>query len=770
MLVQNGQMGLLLVFLVLAVFLELRLAFWVAMGIPIAMLGAGGVLLGFGQTLNMLSMFAFLLALGIVVDDAIVIGENIYRHRQMGKPTVKAAIDGTYEVLPSVTASVCTTIIAFIPLMFVSGVMGKFIAVMPLAVIAMLVISLVESMLILPCHLSHEDSLIFRIFHVVFYPFRLLADVIRWLQVRASRGMDYLIKRTYIPSLRWALHNQAITFSLAVGLMIIAAGFVVSGITPWVLFPDLDSRRINARIVFPDGTPDAVTLEATEALEESIRRVARKKPEGDKLLPILHLTAGRMSNANDPTGQGNDVTGGHLGGVSLELVRVEDRNVTSQELLDLWREDWNTNCASRFPGMESITFASEEMGPGGKAIEFKLLAPPTAEGARQLEDAVEVVKEKLRGYEGVIDVDDDSRPGKLEYQLRIKDSAKAMGITLADLAETVRATYYGEEVMRLQRGRHEVKLMVRYPRDERRSLASIGNIRVRLDDGAERPLTELADITITRGYSEINRVDQQRSITILGDVTGEANGSAVIANLKRNHLQDILDSHPLVRVRWEGQQEQSRESMASLAVGLVVAMLAMFALLTVEFRSYLQPLLILVIIPFGFVGAVLGHAVMQLDFTLFSVFGMIALTGVVVNDSIVLIDFINKELDRGTPLREALLNAGSRRFRPVVLTSITTMAGLTPILLETSFQAQVLIPMATSLCFGLLVATFLILILVPVTYEVYALTSGRHLAAAKAAAENAGRGEIIEAIVEPKPEKPAPKKPQEEVVSAESSS
>ncbi|MCO6453981.1 MAG: efflux RND transporter permease subunit [Pirellulaceae bacterium] len=717
MLVRNGLQGLVLVFVVLALFLELRLAFWVALGVPIAVLGAGAVLMWNGETLNMLSMFAFLMALGIVVDDAIVIGENIYEHRKRNKSLVQAAIDGTYEVLPSVAASVGTTIIAFVPLMFVSGVMGKFIAVMPVAVIAMLIVSLIESTFVLPCHLAHPNRVFFGFLGFLLYPFRWVAYLFEWLNRQADRLLEFLIERTYVPTMRWALRYPATVLSLAAALLILAAGFVAAGIVPFVVFPKLDSRNIEAAIAFPDGTPAAYTQAATQRLEEAIVRVDQRLSPGKSMLVLRSVTVGRTMTPGPP-GPNAELSGSHVGSVGVELVGAESREATSQQILDEWRKE-----AGQFPGAESVAFRSENVGPGGTPIEFKLLAPSSQ--VAQLEAAVEECKAKLASYQGVFDVEDDSRPGKWEYQLRIKDRAQAMGISVADLAETVRAAYYGDEVMRLQRGRHEVKLMVRSPENERRNLASFEDIRVRTGDGAERPLTELAEVTVERGYAEINRVDQMRAVTISADVDdSQGNAFETVNDMKGQFLSDLLARYPHVRVRWEGQQETTTESIQSLLVGFMIAAVAMFVLLTIEFRSYVQPLLILLIIPFGIIGAILGHALMGLDFTLFSLFGMIALTGVVVNDSIVLVDFINTHVDENPSQIEALIEAGRRRFRPVLLTSITTIAGLTPMLLETSFQAQVLVPMATSLCFGLLVATALVLVLVPSFYIVYLRTTG----------------------------------------------
>ena len=713
---RNGLQGLVLVFLTLAIFLELRLAFWVAMGIPIAVLGAAAVLLTGGHTLNMLSMFAFLMALGIVVDDAIVIGENIYAHRRRNSDLSAAAVSGAYEVLPAVFASVCTTIIAFVPLLFVAGIMGKFIAVMPVAVIAMLVISLVESTLILPCHLAHEKGALFLILGWILYPLRILSRMFSWCNERTARLMQWAIRRIYVPSLHWSLSNWPIVLSISMAMLLVTWGFVKAGITPWVLMPKLDSYLIEARIVYPDGTPGNVTDEACRRLEAAMGRINdRYGPRGSDIVKVIYRAVG---NVSPPGTMGPDerATGSHVGVVEVELVEASQRPVHSETILAAWRDE-----AGEFPGAERVKFGTPEFGPGGTPIEFKLLAPKKY--MADIEAATEDCKQELGKYPGVFDIADDSQPGKWEFQLRIKEKARSLGIPLGALAETVRASYYGVEVMRLQRGRHEVKLMVRYPEQDRHSLADFEEIRVRTPDNTELPLTELADIQVQRGYSEINRTDQFRSITITADVDESLqNAKDVVDDLKKESgfLVGLRARYPHVNVRWEGQQKQTDESLHSLAIGFLGALFAMFVLLTLQFRSYFQPVLILLIIPFGAIGAVLGHAVMRMPITLFSVFGLIALTGVVVNDSIVLIDFINRRVRNGLPLRKALLEAGTRRFRPVLLTSMTTVAGLFPILLETSFQAQILIPMAVSLCFGLMLVTVLVLILVPTFYYLYA--------------------------------------------------
>ncbi len=734
MLRSNGLQGGIIVFLLLAMFLNLRLAFWVAMGIPISVFGAGAVLLYMGDTLNMLTMFAFLMAVGIVVDDGIVIGENIFEHRRMGKTHVEASIDGVCEVLPSVFSSVATTIIAFVPLFYVSGVMGKFIAVMPAAIIAMLLISLAEATFALPGHLSHAArvprTVYEKILHggsLVISPFEAFFERI---SVFMNAGLDRFGIAFYLPLLKFCFRYPAMPIAAAILVVSIAVGMVRSGRVAFEFFPDLDGRTLIGQIIYPDGTPVSVTVESARRMEAAARRIseriaAQEESAGTSKTPspdspnsprgpikMTYLQVGTAAQG-DPAG-GDKINGSHVAQIQLELHEATVRNVTSAELINLWREE-----ASEFVGAERVTYQAANMGPGGRPLEFKILAP--REDVVALEAAVEASKEALRTFAGVYDISDDSNPGKFEFNFKIKERAQSLKLTNADLSETVRNAYYGAEAMRLQRGRHEVKLMVRYPMDKRRSLSELDELQVRGPDGVERPLNELAEITPSRGYSEINRLDQLRSITVSADIdTAQGNAALVAGKLQETLVPELLAKYPSLRFRWEGQQQETGESFFSLVIGFSIAMMSMYMLLVFEFNSYLQPLIILAIIPFSIVAAIFGHAFMHLPLTLFSMFGMVTLAGVVVNDSIVLVDFINQCIGKGMPIREALLTAGSRRMRAVFLTSVTTVAGLLPMLLEKSFQAQVLIPMATSLAFGLIGSTTLVLLMVPLLYRLYA--------------------------------------------------
>lgn len=731
LLTSNGIQGLILVFLVLTLFLEMRLAFWVALGIPISILGAGVFLAWGGQTLNMLSLFSFLMALGIVVDDAIVIGENIYAHRQMGKSYADAARDGATEVMPSVAASVATTIIAFSPMFFVSGVMGKFMAVIPFAVIAMLVISLWESTFVLPCHLGHAHTGFFRFVSILFYPLRPIGIFLNFANARSSEGMAWVCEKLYLPALRFSLHHPTVPIAVSIAMFLITLGLIRGGIVPTVLFPKTDNNLLHATIAFPDGTAASVTDAATRKMEQAIREVSRIEGEDRKLktgfvyqdgsngvtgpVVMTYREVGGVSATEGVAAAGGG-SGSHVGQIFVELFDTEFRDIHSDKLIEKWREE-----VGEINGVEKITFGTIGVGPGGKAVEFKLLA--AAGAVDQLDKVTDAIKSKLTQYTGVYDIADDNAPGKWEFQFAVKDNALATGVTETEVGETIRNAYFGAEVMRLQRGRHEVKLMVRYPEEERRSLVNFREIRIRDASGIERPINEVVDLKLNQGFSEINRLDQRRSVTIMADVDeAVANADLITSDLQNNFLPKLLADYPEISVKWQGQREQSQESVGSLKVGFGIAILAMFVLLVLQFKSYAQPLLILAVIPFGLIGAVWGHALLGLPLTLFSMFGLVALSGVVVNDSIVLIDFINARLNAGADPIEAMIESGQRRFRPIFLTSLTTIAGLAPLLLEKSFQAQLLIPMAASLAFGLMLATVQVLLLIPVFYVIYLRT------------------------------------------------
>lgn len=742
MLRENAVQGLVIVFVLLSLFLEIRLAFWVALGIPISILGACGVMLFADQTLNMISMFAFLMVLGVVVDDAIVVGENIYSHRQKGKSPVRAAIDGVVEVAPSVAAAVATTIVCFMPMFFVSGVMGKFIRVMPLAIIACLLISLFESTIVFPCHLSHVKNKpaapwILRVLGRILFGRRGSEVVGRffldslglrrvasgWARVKlvVDSSLQSFLDRRYVPSLRFALRYPFLAYALTLFFLGVTWGVLLGGKTPFIVFPKVDSDFLDVSVEFPTGTPGDVTRAAVQQIEEAARKANDEIREriGMDVVTLVFRTVGAAENPARP----EQMTGNHVGQVFLELLPAEKRNgvVTSDQFLQLWRKH-----AGEIPGLEKApSFRSIVGGPSDQAIEFKLLSG----NVEHLERAVERAKLKLAEFRGVFDVSDDSNPGSWELTLKIRPEAQSLGLTEAQLYQAVRANYYGEEVQRLQRGRHEVKLMVRYPEADRRRLDSLDGLYVRTPEGAEIPLLEVAEVSVERGYAEINRVDQVRSVTVTADVDeAVANAKEIVDHLKTNFIPDLLRDFPDLRVRWEGQAQQTEESFTSMKWGYLIALAVNFVLLTIEFRSYTQAVIIFLNIPLGTAGAVLGHLLWGMPLTMFSVFGMVALAGIVVNDSIVMVDWINRLVRQGVPLEQALLRSGRARFRAILLTSLTTIGGLSPILFERSFQAQILIPMAITITFGLVSTTVWTLYLTPVMYKTWHyLVRGEHL-------------------------------------------
>ena len=690
LLTDNAMFGLALVFLMLALFLNGRLAFWVSAGIPFALFGTCGVMMACGATLNLNSMFAFVIALGIVVDDAIVVSENVFRHRQLGKPPLQAAIDGTSEVATSVICSVLTTVIAFLPLVYVSGDLGRKIAVIPLVVVSMLLISLVEGLFILPCHLSSLPERETRESWLSRLP-NFSERALRWVSVAA-----------YLPVLKWCLSRPAIAISSSVAVLCLTLGLYHGGFTRFILEKQLDYAFAYTTVEYPKGTPTRVIDKATRSLEEAVKRVdPGKGPNGEELFWLFYRGVGRADRSEINKGE-----------IAIEfdpVLAFQPGYLSSQQVVQEWRDE-----AEELPGATRVMFWGINSARGGRPIELSLLASDV----EQLETIATAVKEQLATYAGVNDIIDSRGPGKWELQLKLKPEGEATGVRLDDVARTVRAAYFGDEAMRFQRGRHEVKLMVRYPPEERRGLAMLEEIRIRLPDGRAVPLMEIAEVTVKRGYSQILRIDQQRAVTIQADVNREvADSLEIVADLRDRFLPDLLSSNPGVITRWDGEQRQARESVGSLFIGFAIAIFGMFGLLTLEFRSYVQPLLILAVIPFGFTGAIWAHWLFDEPITLLSLFGMVTLSGILANDSIVLIDFINRRRESGVPLDQALLESGQSRLRAVLLTSVTTIAALLPILFERNTQAQNLIPMALSIAGGLSLATVWVLVFVPVLYR-----------------------------------------------------
>ncbi len=702
LMLRNGFQGILLVFIALALFLNLRLAFWVALGIPISFMGAFIVLSGFDQTVNMISLFAFIMTLGILVDDAIIVGENVYSHYSRGKSPAAAVVDGLKEVGGPVVMAVSTTVVAFCPLLFIAGIMGKFIAVMPLAVIIILIVSLGEALIILPSHLNHalEKSE------------KKARKATSWherLQEKLEKGMRAAIDRLYSPAIKYVVKNRYFTLSIGIGVLIISLGIIAGGYVPFVFFPKGESDWIVAEVIYPLGTPYHLTEETIEYLEKESFELdtafSQYSEDNGKLVKNTFSIVGAIPRRDWKPPE----YGGHVGQVWLELASSENReDVSTHAILNKWR-----NLIGEIPGVDRLTFATLEGGPAGNPIEVQL----SGQDFDQLKQAAAELETELETYPGTFDISNNFKPGKQEKKIRIKEGSRSIGITMRDLARQIRQAFYGEEALRIQRDRDDVKVMVRYADKERHSLAGIEDMRIRTQDGQEIPIEEVADITPGRAYSIINRVDRKRTITVVSDIdTAQANASVITGDLAANFLPALAERYPGIVIDFEGQAKRTSESLDSIKSGYLLAMMGIFLLLASQFRSYIQPLIIMMAIPFGLIGAIFGHLIMGMEFTIVSIFGIVALSGIVVNDSLILIDFINRALRSGVDVSQAVIESGKARFRPVLLTSVTTIAGLFPLLLERSFQAQFLIPMAVSICFGLLIATVLTLLYVPALY------------------------------------------------------
>ncbi len=727
LLIKNGAIGLVLVFLCLAAFLQLRLAFWVALGIGISFLGAFWVIPQFNVSLNMISMFAFIVSLGIVVDDAIVIGENIYAHREMGKRAQRASTEGAIEVAGPVTFAVLTTVVAFLPLANVTGTMGKFMFVVPVVVIAILLFSLVESLLILPAHLATIRQVSTPAGAADGSGSRTGGDgtaapggpspnryrrIKNWFQHRSHR----LVHVTYRHHLQWVLGHRAVVVALAFAGFLITMGLVAGGHIRFTFMPKVDADNITATVTMPQGTTVVSADDVVQQIEESLSRlqdeVAAERQDGQPaVFRHMRTTVGSHPSLNRTHMGSESGAGAHLIEVDVELAKAEVRGIGSTELARRWRE-----LTGPISGATSVNF-SADLFRGSKAIQIQLSSPDT----EQLLAASQHLKQSLSGYPGVTDISDSFVEGKLEMKLSLKPEARTLGLTLSDLARQVRQGFYGDEAMRIQRGRDEVKVMVRYPERQRSSLGHIENMMVRTPSGGTVPFGRVAAVEIGRGYATIERADRQRIVNVFGDVDQTVtNAQEVLADLETSVMPVLVAQYPELRYTFEGQERDRAESVASLGRGFVLALLMIYVLLAVLFRSYLQPVVVMLAIPFGLMGAVWGHIVMGWNLTLLSMFGVVALTGVVVNDSLIMIDFINRKRAEGLALRDAVIESGIRRFRPILLTSITTFAGLTPLLLEKSLQARFLIPMGISLGFGVIFATGITLILIPTGYTLLA--------------------------------------------------
>jgi len=681
LLLRNGLLGLILVFFVLGFFLEMRLAFWVMLGIPISFLGTLLFMPAMDMSINMVSMFAFILALGIVVDDAIIVGENIYHNHQDGMPFLQAAIKGARQIAMPVTFSILTNIIAFMPLYFVPGIMGKFFRAIPLVVCTTFVISLVEALFVLPAHLAHQKD-------------REKPGRLHRLQQRFGKAFSRFVREKYGPFLDLTLRRRYLTVAIGLFVLILTISYVKSGRMGFQLFPSVESDVALCSFKLPYGSP----VEKTQAIHDRIVKA------GEALVREIKEETGQAQIKGSLSQIGNG--GGHSGSITFDMVDPDDRPVSTSEFVQRWRKK-----TGPLAGIDTIRYRADSGGPGsrGDALTIEL----SHRDINVLEQASGKLAVVLADYSMVSDIDSGFTPGKPQIDFMLKPEGRSLGLTSADVARQVRHAYYGAEAIRQQRGRNEIKVMMRLPEAERETEYSLESMMVRTPDGAEVPLRDVVEMKRGRAYTSINRREGRRTVTVSANVTPKSQASMVLSDLTIGALPELQQSYPGLTYSFEGRQADQKESVGGLLKGLLGAIVLIYVILAIPFKSYSQPMIIMVSIPFGIVGAVIGHLIMGYSLSVISIFGIVALSGVVVNDSLVLIDFFNQKRNEGLGVHDAIMTASLQRFRPIVLTTLTTFGGLLPMIFEQSRQARFLIPMAISLGFGILFATFITLLLIP---------------------------------------------------------
>ncbi len=682
LLTENGILGFCIVVVLLAMFLHWRLAFWVAIAIPISFAGMFIFANLVGITINVISLFGMILVIGILVDDGIVIGENIYQQYEDGVPRMKAAIDGTMQVLPAVFSAILTTIIAFSSFLFIDGRLGDFFSQMAVVVIFSLVFSLFEGALILPTHVAHSKAL---------SPDRTPNRIQKTLE----SVMDWMRDKLYAPVLRFAMINKVLTLAVAMSILILTFGAIGGGIIGGTFFPNIERDDITIDLQMPAGTRDYITLEQLDHLEAAAWRANEKLSKqyyNDEKKAIL-----RIEKILGPTT--------YQGKLNIALLDGENRDTLA--LRDVSNEIRRQ--AGPMPQAEVVTFGAQSAF--GKPISISLVGEDYA----QLKAATDRVKAEMGSLAELADVVDNNQEGLREINITLKEKAHYLGLNLQDIVGQVRQGFFGSEVQRLQRGRDEVRVWVRYDESDRTNIAHLEDMRVRFADGREFPVSEVANLEIKRGVIGINHLDGQREIKVEADVANdEVSVSDITTNLKEELIPSILADYPSVTARYEGQNREQEKSAKSMATVGTIVLALMFFVIALTFRSISQTVVVFLLIPFTMIGVGWGHWFMGAPISLFSILGIIALIGVMVNDTLVFVATYNDYLREGRQQMDALFQAGTSRFRPIVLTSVTTFAGLAPLLLEKSLQAQFLIPMAISVSFGLLAITVLILILLPV--------------------------------------------------------
>jgi len=705
LLIKNGITGLALVFVLLWLFLDLRLSFWAALAIPVSLAGGIAILWTTGGTLNMMSLFGLIMVLGMVVDNAIVVGEAIFVHRKGHDSAMQAAINGASEVGMPILASVATTVLAFVPLSFISGVMGNFIAVLPVVVISALVVSLIQGLVILPAQLNHIPD--------PNDPARIARQqrtALRRLRRNVHDSLEWFVDHVYTRVLDRVMAWRYAAVCAVVASLLLTIGLFQGGFIKFVLFPPMDGNSLTATVEFPNGTPVEATRQALNQIEEALRRLEAKveTSSGDPLVKNVYNLVGSTFGARGGPRSGSGSVGAaqpHIGTVRVEMLESENRGIHSRRIVAMWEKE-----IGNVPGAISLQVDGGGGGPSSRPIEIWL----QGENMNQLLAAADDLIAQLQQFEGVSQLESDFRPGKNEIRFALKPEARALGITVADLGRQVFAGYFGEEAMRLQRGQDDIRVRVRYPEGSRRELSDLDQVRIRTPQGDEVPLLSVAEASYGPGYSTITRVNGLRRVSVSAEVDAtRANTAEINQLLQTEYVPQLLNEYPGMTVSFQGEAKQSGESLGSLAVGFPLALIGIFVIIATVFRSYAQPFIIMLTVPFGMVGAVFGHLAMGYPLTLMSMFGVVALAGVVVNNAIVMIECINGLLAEQTPFFDAVRNGAARRFRAIFLTTASTIGGLGPMVFERDMQARFLIPMALAISAGLAFASLLTLFIIP---------------------------------------------------------
>jgi len=702
-LLKNGILGLLLVLVALSLFLQVRLALWVAVGLAVSGLGALAVMMALDVAINTISLFSFVLAIGIIVDDAIVVGECIQNERSRGTPGVAAAIRGVRRIKVPLTFAVLTSAVAFVPLLFIPGGVGDVWRALPIIMIAMLLVSLVESLFVLPNHLSHLPG-------PDWVPSSAFDRFFSGLQSRVDVRLQRFVQGPLDRALRFATARPGVTMSGAVGMLVLSVSLVPAGIVPTTLADDVEGDLATAVLEMPDGTTAPRTYEVARELEAAGRRVierlSRSRPEdAPPLLTGVTVTVGlgsRIEGGLNPQPTLNPQA--NIATIEFKLLAAQQRRISTGEVVQAWREEVGVP-----PYVRGITF-SGEIFTLGNPVEA-VLSHPDPERLALIADSV---VDGLRRLGGVYDIRSDHVPGIPEVQLELRPEARTLGLTVQDLAGQARAAFFGAEAVRVQRGREEVRAYVRLPTEERNSIADIEGYLLRTPGGDKVPIIGVASLGMGVSPSALRRRDGHRVVTVTADVDASViSGDEANEILAGSILAGLTAEHPDLTYTFGGEQQQQLESIDALYRGFAVALILIFALLAIPLRSYTKPFIIMAVIPFGFIGVILGHWILGVALSAISFMGIFGLSGVVVNDSLVMIDFIDQKLREGVPPRTAIVEGAKGRFRPIMLTSLTTFLGFTPLILERAIQAQFLIPFAASLGCGIVFTTAILMMVVP---------------------------------------------------------